>query len=465
MFVSRRCANRADDVGDSAQYTRQLAFLPVLLIVRLLTIVMTLGVLILPASSANAANASLSTSTVDIAAGENGTWTISGNDDGNEREFRWSLPSGLNISTGSSSNLNRFRVRSDRGYLQVESDGRGSFSGTVNVSSSSSGTYTMQNTRAEISLSPRNITVNVGGSSGGGGGSTPPPPTGGGGSGSGSADYTLYIEDGFITINGDGGAVIDAWGYTDANGSPPMVPGPVIEATQGQTVTVEVVNNHNRSHNFVIQGVTTDTGSIAAGSSKTYTFTPNKGGVFFYRDTLSNNVNREMGMHGALIVRSNSNNRVWDNGPSYDIERLWVITDMDVPNWNDRASAGQSVNTGTYRPNYFMINGQGGFDGMHDPNTVLEGNVGEVGVVRIVNAGQFDQSLHWHGNHFRVISRNGNHLSNFEWQDTINVKGGETMMVLYQLRDGIFPMHVHTAQMETADGVYLNGTATLIVGN
>jgi hypothetical protein len=26
-------------------------------------------------------------------------------------------------------------------------------------------------------------------------------------------------------------------------------------------------------------------------------------------------------------------------------------------------------------------------------------------------------------------------------------------------------MHVHSAQMETANGVYLNGTATLIVGN
>jgi hypothetical protein len=26
-------------------------------------------------------------------------------------------------------------------------------------------------------------------------------------------------------------------------------------------------------------------------------------------------------------------------------------------------------------------------------------------------------------------------------------------------------MHVHTAQMETANGVYLNGVATLLVGN
>jgi FtsP/CotA-like multicopper oxidase with cupredoxin domain len=280
-----------------------------------------------------------------------------------------------------------------------------------------------------------------------------------------SANYTLYIEDGYLTINGDGGDVINVWGYTDANGAPPMVPGPILEARQGEATSIKVVNNHNQNHNFVIQGVTSDTTSISPGNSRTYNFTPSKGGVFFYRDTLSSNVNREMGLHGALIVRSNSSSRVWDNGPSYNFERLWVLTDMDVPRWNNRASAGQSVSTGTYRPNYFMINGQGGFDGMHDPNTVLQGNSGQVGLVRIVNAGQFDQSLHWHGNHFQVIDRNGTHLSQYEWQDTINVKAGQTAMVLYQMRRGMFPMHVHAAQMETANGVYLNGTATLIVGN
>lgn len=424
-----------------------------------------LSLLLMSSSVVWAASASLSTDTINIDVGQTGSFTISGDDSGDQREFRWSLPSGLDISTGASSNLNRFRVRADRGYLQVETDGQGSFSATVNVAANSAGSFLMESLRAEISLNPADVTVNVGGSGGGGSGGGGDGGSGGGGSGSGNADYTLYIEPGFLTINGDGGAVINVWGYTDANGAPPMVPGPIIEATQGQTITVEVVNNHNQNHNFVIQGVTSDTGAIAPGASKTYSFTPNQGGVFFYRDTLNNNINREMGLHGALIVRSNSNNRVWDNGPSYNIERLWVLADMDVPRWNNRAAAGQNVNTGTYRPNYFMINGQGGFDGMHDPNTILEGNVGQVGLVRIVNAGQFDESLHWHGNHFRVISRNGQHLNNFEWQDTINVKAGQTMMVLYQLRDGIFPMHVHTAQMETANGVYLNGTATLIVGN
>lgn len=281
-----------------------------------------------------------------------------------------------------------------------------------------------------------------------------------------AASYTLYIEAGNMTINGAGGDVIDVWGYTDTPGSGPMVPGPVIEAREGESVSITVVNRHDRNHNFVIKGVTSSTTSISPGSSRTYNFTaPSSGGVFFYRDTLSSNVNREMGMHGAMVVRPTSS-RAWSNGPSYNFERLWIMADMDKPRWNDVAAGGGNVSTGTYRPNYFMLNGQGGFDAMHDPNTVFEGNVGQTGIVRLVNAGQFDQSLHWHGNHFRVISRDGSHLSAFEWQDTINVKAGTTMMVLYRFdQSGTFPMHVHTAQMETANGVYLNGTATLIVGN
>ena len=411
-----------------------------------------------------AADASLSSDSVNIAVTENGSWTISGNDGGNQRQFRWSLPSGLNVSTGASSNMYRFRVRSDRGYLQVYTNGGGNFSATVNVSSNNAGTYVMQNIRADISLSPDDVTVNVGGSGGSSGGSTG---GGSGGSTGGGSGLTLYIEAGSLSINGAGGDVIDVWGYTDTPGSGPMVPGPILESLEGQSVTLTVVNNHDRSHNFVIKGVTSDTGSIAPGSSKTYTFNTNQAGVFFYRDTLASNLHREMGMHGALIVRTgDGSNRAWSGGPSYNFERLWVLADMDKPRWNDRAAAGRSVSTGTYRPNYFMINGQGGFDGMHDPNTVFEGNVGQTGIVRIVNAGQLDESLHWHGNHFRVISRDGSRLSQFEWQDTINVKAGTTMMVLYKFdQPGIFPMHVHTAQMETANGVYLNGTATLIVGN
>jgi hypothetical protein len=428
-------------------------------------------------STALAANASLSTDTVNIAAGEEGTWTISGNDDGKDQyQFRWDIPSGLNVSKGSSSNLNKFEIDWDKMRIKVETDARGSFSATIKVSADNSGTYTLNNTRAEISLNPADVTVNVGGSSGGGstGGSTGGDTGGstGGSTGSGTADYTLYIRQATINITaspetGNGSTTLSGWTYASSNSGAAGLPGVLLESVEGGSFTVEVVNNLNQNHNFVIQGVTSDTNSIAPGSSRTYTVNTPDSGVFFYRDTLNNNINRSLGLFGALVVRpSASSTRAWSGGPSFNQQRLWVINDMDIPRWNNVALSGGNVNTGTYRPNYFLMNGMNGFQAMGDAATNIEGNVGETFLVRIVNAGQFDQSLHWHGNHFRVISRNGNRLSAFEWQDTINVKAGTTAMALYRIdQPGHFPMHVHTSQMETGNGVYLNGTAAMIIGH
>jgi FtsP/CotA-like multicopper oxidase with cupredoxin domain len=280
-----------------------------------------------------------------------------------------------------------------------------------------------------------------------------------------AASYTLYIKTGTHTVNGAGGATLTAWGFTDNAGSGPMVPGPLLEAQEGETVTVTVYNQHTMAHNFVVRGVTTDTASIPAGSSKTYSFTTPVAGTYLFSDTLNNNINREMGLYGALVVRAAGGvNTAWTGGPSYNLERLWIVSDMDKPRWNDIAGSGGTVNTATYKPNYFMMNGLGGFDAMHDPNSILQGPAGQVGLVRIVNAGQFDQSLHFHANHFQVIDDDGLRLSETEPGDTINVQAGTTAMVLYTLRTGIYPMHIHSAQMETANGVYLNGVATLLIG-
>lgn len=281
-----------------------------------------------------------------------------------------------------------------------------------------------------------------------------------------AASYTLFIKPGTHTVNGAGGTTINVWGFTDNSAAGPMVPGPVIESHENETVTVYVYNQDIRPHNFVVAGLTTDTTSIAAGNNRTYTFTTPNAGVFLYSDTLNNNINREMGLYGAVVVRAAGGaNVAWTGGPAFSVERLWITSDMDKPRWNDVASSGGTVNTATYRPNYFMMNGMGGHDAMRDPNTELIAAAGQVGLVRIVNAGQLDESLHFHANHFQIIAVNGTRPT-AQWADTINVKAGQTAMVLYKIKYAgqIFPMHVHTAQMETANGVYLNGVATLIVG-
>jgi len=281
-----------------------------------------------------------------------------------------------------------------------------------------------------------------------------------------AANYNLYIAAGTHTINGSGGATLNVWGYTDNLSSGPMVPGPGLDSVEGEKVTVTVYNTDSRPHNFVVLGVTTDTGAITAGGSKIYSFTTAKAGVYLYADTLNSNVNREMGLYGALVVHAANGAKVaWTGGPKFDFERVWVTSDMDKQYWNDVASKGGTVNTSAYHPNYFMMNGMGGHDAMRDTNTTLVGSVGQVGLARVVNAGLMDESLHFHGNHVQIIDLNSTRPT-IQWVDTINVKAGQTMMVLYQIKYAkqVFPMHVHTAQLETANGAYLNGVATLIVG-
>lgn len=277
-------------------------------------------------------------------------------------------------------------------------------------------------------------------------------------------NYTLYIDSGSLTINGNGGATLSAWGYSETSGSP-TVPGPLLSANEGDTVNVTVINNHNINHDFVLQGITTDETPIAPGGNRTYSFTASTAGTYLYTDTLNNAVNREMGMYGMLVVGpSDGSNTAWTGGPAYSFQRTWVVSDMDKPRWNDVAGSGGTVNTSVYKPNYFLINGMGGFDAMNDAGTTINGLVGQTALIRIVNAGQFLEALHFHADHPQIITINGVRQSApYQAVDMVNVPPMGTMDVLFYLNQpGIYPMHVHAAQMETANGVYLNGAATLI---
>ncbi len=209
-----------------------------------------------------------------------------------------------------------------------------------------------------------------------------------------------------------------------------------------------------------------DQTAISSGNSHTYSFTASQAGSYIYRDTLNSVINREMGMYGALIVRpAGGGQTAWTGGPAYTFERVWVVGDMDKPRWNDIAGSGGNVNTSVYKPNYFVINGQGGDDGMHDAGTTIAGSVGDTAIVRIVNGGQFPQALHFHANHFTIIADDGTPRADTSFREgtTVNVPADSTVDVLYELNQtGLYPMHIHTAQMETANGVYLNGVATMI---
>jgi len=393
-------------------------------------------------SGGGSSNASLSTDTVSISVGENGSWTISGNDGGSQREFRWSLPSGLTVTSGSSSNMNRFRVRTDRGYFQAETNGGGAFSGTVNVSSNSAGSYTMSNTRAEISLSPRDVTVTVtdsggsgGGGTGGGGGGMDGGGMGGGGAAAtdipvfDASNVTLVVR----TINKtmSDGTNINFWvfceggmggGGGDGMAGGCTLPGPVLELGVGQQANVtlnmmmapqEAAPYHG--HTIHHHGVDVETAhdgvpetSFTVTNSHTYQFDVDSRyvGSHMYHCHVHTVKHLEMGMYGALIVKNG--NRINNNGPTYDFEQNMVLSTVD-PAYHANSAVQDSTVFADYNPRYFLINGEEGLN-TNAPAQVLTAAPGARVAIRLMG-------LHSTNARFELRDSNGSRRS-FTWHNT-----------------------------------------------
>jgi FtsP/CotA-like multicopper oxidase with cupredoxin domain len=288
-------------------------------------------------------------------------------------------------------------------------------------------------------------------------------------------------------LNQPDGQMIYSWGY-GCSGNPVgfapavltrapfcstmQVPGPTLIVTEGQTVTVHLLNGlptaaGNTSILFPGFNVTTTDGVVglltheaAPGSSVTYTFTASTPGTRAYYSGTQGDLQVEMGLYGAIIVLpasvptactsglaaqnlaaeanwGESDFRLaasaYDHAKScYDREYLFQFSEMD-PNIHTQAFAQVSAKTGCtagaagcsleiptepYHPAYFMINGRSMPDDM-DPNYAVEyphqpynGNPhmhpGEQVLLRIIGQGRWQHPFHEHGNHVRILGRDGN---------------------------------------------------------
>ena len=205
------------------------------------------------------------------------------------------------------------------------------------------------------------------------------------------------------------------------------------------------------------------TQEAAPGAMVTYTFTPTTAGTHSYYSGTQGDLQVEMGLYGAIIVlpanipsscKSGPGNFAGNNGvaeqfwqekdfrlaPSaydhaktcYDREYLFQFSEMD-PNIHTQALAQVTalgncnpslpgcslvVPTEPYHPAYFMINGRSMPDDM-DPNYAPEyphqpynGNPhmhpGEQVLIRVIGQGRWQHPFHEHGNHVRILARDGN---------------------------------------------------------
>ena len=203
------------------------------------------------------------------------------------------------------------------------------------------------------------------------------------------------------------------------------------------------------------------TQEAAPGGTVTYTFTAGSPGTRSYYSGTQGDLQIEMGLYGAIIVLPNTvptgctavgaipahyvaagntaetdfrlAASAYDHAKScYDREYLFQFSEMD-PRIHSQAlaqvtakgactagTAGCSLNVPTepYHPAYFMINGRSMPDDM-DPNYASEyphqpynGNPhmhpGELVLLRIIGQGRWQHPFHEHGNHVRILARDGN---------------------------------------------------------
>ena len=296
--------------------------------------------------------------------------------------------------------------------------------------------------------------------------------------------FNLTAQPAYITQ--PDGQMVYSWGY-GCNGAPTgfapaaisgtfcnsmQVPGPTLIVTEGQTVTINLLNGlpsaaGNTSILFPgfqvassggVAGLLTQ--EAAPGGTVTYTFTASSPGTRAYYSGTQGDLQVEMGLYGAIIVLPKTIPAACTSGLAaanlavegnwgehdfrlapaaydhaktcYDREYLFQFSEMDN-NIHTQASAQVIARTGCtagapgcslqvptepYHPTYFLINGRSMPDDMDSnyaaeyPHQPYNGNPhmhpGEQVLIRVIGQGRWQHPFHEHGNHVRILGRDGN---------------------------------------------------------
>ncbi len=296
-----------------------------------------------------------------------------------------------------------------------------------------------------------------------------------------TVNKTYYITDGFIA-QPDGNDVYFR-GYSGSV-TTLTIPGQSLIVQEGDTVNITIVNTLNSEHSYVIDGVV-DSGRIKGGDTATISFTASNPGSYMFYDSLNAPYNCVVGLHGGLAIMPNgAGDELFAGSRTFKQQYFWVINDID-PAWHDAIRQG-STPTSRFTPYYFTINGLSmrvpghpdyanpNIDAGYNPQTRIEGKIGDRALIRTLHAGICTHSMHWHANHVEWLTRNGQILPDVWEKDVIllpNNKGKLDVIYPFDpppdayppITKGKFPMHFHDEMTQTAGGgLYQFGITTTI---
>lgn len=246
----------------------------------------------------------------------------------------------------------------------------------------------------------------------------------------------FWAKAGTITMPGaDGPVTIPVWGYAP-DSLPCQIPGPIIEATAGDTLEMTLHNTLGDPVSMIFPGqevvphpvkdsegrFISFTDHAGPGESITYTVPLSRPGTFRYESGTHPGIQVQMGLAGALIVRPSGfdpgDPGSWSAyGPGtyseYDREQLLILGEVDSRLHAD-VTAGRPFTPLNFSPDWWTINGRAFPDTLGPDNlssqplgVVLEAREGERVLLRCLNLGFEQHSLHFDGLRVRVVGQDG----------------------------------------------------------
>ena len=273
----------------------------------------------------------------------------------------------------------------------------------------------------------------------------------------------------------DGGS-LRLWGFATSADGEPQYPGPTLELAEAdyaqitlhnvdvpQPVSLVFPGQENITKTCDIglpspsgcYGPLADSGNVVGttgNQSITYTFQANKPGTFMYNSGVNPQIQIDMGLVGALIVRPSQaavnvdagGGQVFnDASTAYDKEYLFFMSEMDPKlHYLAENNALNQWDNSSYHSVLFFFNGRNGPDTLagnfvpempHQPyGSLVTMYPGQRVLLRTINVGRNQHPLHTHGNHFRQVSRDGNMLSSAIGDYTLNAIPGSTADLIFE---------------------------------
>jgi hypothetical protein len=243
-----------------------------------------------------------------------------------------------------------------------------------------------------------------------------------------------------VDITMPDGKKVRCWAFEDPLKAPgrEIFPSPLIRVQEGDLVHVKLQSSKGTHtiHHHGIEPTTFNDGvghvSFEVKDDYVYQYQTRHAGTFFYHCHKNTVTHFEMGLYGLLIVDPKpENGRVpaYAGGPFYDVEKFWVLDDMD-PRWHqitnldhDVGLCGDDAGLNIFEPKYFLISGT-----PMRPNTLVDkqkvvAKSGQKILIRLLNASYSVLQAMFEGLEVQVISVDG-HALNKPWNKWLTIAPG-----------------------------------------